>query len=219
MRVRGDMGRKLNNALTLTFRTGPEAELGTAVQASGDGAGKKLGVLFGFKNGGPGTHVDGLRAAHRHITAHQAVTDNGDEHGLRSDRNVEDLELTVLVRDRVVRVVEHPEVPVHPRVDGALVLDRGALRRMVFADRAELDALNAIVHPEVATLRDARIAELAHREDLIVVYAIPLLFEANMADEFDRIILVGGSTRIPAVQDAIKKFFGGKAPDRSINPD
>lgn len=35
----------------------------------------------------------------------------------------------------------------------------------------------------------------------------------------DRIILVGGSTRIPAVQNALIKFFGGKAPDRSINPD
>ena len=39
------------------------------------------------------------------------------------------------------------------------------------------------------------------------------------ANEIDRIILVGGSTRIPAVQDAIKKFFGGKTPDRSVNPD
>lgn len=38
-------------------------------------------------------------------------------------------------------------------------------------------------------------------------------------DDIDRIILVGGSTRIPAVQDAIRKFFGGKAPDRSVNPD
>ncbi|MFO5529543.1 MAG: molecular chaperone DnaK [Cuspidothrix sp.] len=35
----------------------------------------------------------------------------------------------------------------------------------------------------------------------------------------DRIILVGGSTRIPAVQNALIKFFGGKAPDRSVNPD
>jgi molecular chaperone DnaK len=35
----------------------------------------------------------------------------------------------------------------------------------------------------------------------------------------DRIILVGGSTRIPAVQNALIKFFGGKSPDRSINPD
>lgn len=38
-------------------------------------------------------------------------------------------------------------------------------------------------------------------------------------DDIDRILLVGGSTRIPAVQDAIKKFFGGKTPDRSVNPD
>ncbi|MBW4447476.1 MAG: molecular chaperone DnaK [Spirirestis rafaelensis WJT71-NPBG6] len=35
----------------------------------------------------------------------------------------------------------------------------------------------------------------------------------------DKIILVGGSTRIPAVQNALMKFFNGKAPDRSINPD
>lgn len=38
-------------------------------------------------------------------------------------------------------------------------------------------------------------------------------------DQIDRIILVGGSTRIPAVQEAIKAYFGGKIPDRSVNPD
>lgn len=38
-------------------------------------------------------------------------------------------------------------------------------------------------------------------------------------EDIDRIILVGGSTRIPAVQDALRQFFNGKAPDRSINPD
>jgi len=38
-------------------------------------------------------------------------------------------------------------------------------------------------------------------------------------DDVDRILLVGGSTRIPAVQNAIKKFFGGRSPDRSVNPD
>ncbi|MGJ3249611.1 MAG: molecular chaperone DnaK [Elainellaceae cyanobacterium] len=38
-------------------------------------------------------------------------------------------------------------------------------------------------------------------------------------DDIDRIILVGGSTRIPAVQQAISNHFGGKAPDRSVNPD
>jgi molecular chaperone DnaK len=38
-------------------------------------------------------------------------------------------------------------------------------------------------------------------------------------NDIDRIILVGGSTRIPAVQDAIRKYFNDKVPDRSVNPD
>ena len=37
--------------------------------------------------------------------------------------------------------------------------------------------------------------------------------------EINRIILVGGSTRIPSVQDAIARFFDGKKPDQSVNPD
>ena len=37
--------------------------------------------------------------------------------------------------------------------------------------------------------------------------------------DIDRIIIVGGSTRIPAVQKAISDYFGGKVPDRSVNPD
>ncbi len=36
--------------------------------------------------------------------------------------------------------------------------------------------------------------------------------------DIDEIILVGGSTRIPAVQEAVKKFFG-KAPSKGVNPD
>ena len=36
--------------------------------------------------------------------------------------------------------------------------------------------------------------------------------------DIDEIILVGGSTRIPAVQEAVEKFFG-KAPNKGVNPD
>ncbi|MEA5565639.1 molecular chaperone DnaK [Anabaena sp. UHCC 0399] len=39
------------------------------------------------------------------------------------------------------------------------------------------------------------------------------------AQDINKIILVGGSTRIPAVQNALIKFFNGKTPDRSVNPD
>ena len=37
-------------------------------------------------------------------------------------------------------------------------------------------------------------------------------------NEIDKILLVGGSTRIPAVQDAVKNFLG-KEPFKGINPD
>ena len=37
-------------------------------------------------------------------------------------------------------------------------------------------------------------------------------------DQIDEVILVGGSTRIPLVQETVKKFFG-KTPNRSVNPD
>jgi heat shock protein 5 len=37
--------------------------------------------------------------------------------------------------------------------------------------------------------------------------------------EIDEIVLVGGSTRIPKVQQLVKEYFGGKEPSRGINPD
>ncbi|BAC08342.1 molecular chaperone DnaK [Thermosynechococcus vestitus] len=37
-------------------------------------------------------------------------------------------------------------------------------------------------------------------------------------EEIDRVLLVGGSTRIPAIQELVKQFCG-KNPDRSVNPD
>ncbi|MFM8316119.1 MAG: molecular chaperone DnaK [Deltaproteobacteria bacterium] len=38
------------------------------------------------------------------------------------------------------------------------------------------------------------------------------------ADQIDEVVLVGGSTRVPKIQEAVKKFFG-KEPNKSVNPD
>jgi len=38
-------------------------------------------------------------------------------------------------------------------------------------------------------------------------------------EDIDEIVLVGGSTRIPKVQQLVKEFFNGKEPNRGINPD
>ena len=39
------------------------------------------------------------------------------------------------------------------------------------------------------------------------------------ANDIDEVILVGGSTRIPAVQNLVKRLTGGKEPNQSVNPD
>jgi dephospho-CoA kinase len=69
-------------------------------------------------------------------------------------------------------------------------LDRSALRRVVFGNPNELEALNEIVHPEVERLRQLRISEARGRGDKVVVCDIPLLFEKKLVDDFDRIVLV-----------------------------
>merc|ERR1719502_802585 len=38
-------------------------------------------------------------------------------------------------------------------------------------------------------------------------------------NEVDELVLVGGSTRIPKVQQLLKDYFNGKEPSRGINPD
>ena len=47
-----------------------------------------------------------------------------------------------------------------------------------------------------------------------------VLEDADMQKkDIDEIVLVGGSTRIPKVQQLVKDFFNGKEPSRGINPD
>jgi len=69
-------------------------------------------------------------------------------------------------------------------------IDRNALRRIVFSDPAELEQLNALVHPEVERMRAALVEAARLRGDKLVVCDIPLLFEGKMTDAFDRIVLV-----------------------------
>jgi dephospho-CoA kinase len=67
-------------------------------------------------------------------------------------------------------------------------LDRPALARLVFADEAARDRLNAIVHPLVRR----RAAEILAAEpaDAVVVHDVPLLVETGQADRFDLVLVV-----------------------------
>src|SRR5690349_13486531 len=72
-----------------------------------------------------------------------------------------------------------------------------------------------------ATLTRARFEELTH--DLVERTRGPVeqaLADAKLgADDIDEVILVGGSTRIPAVQELVRRLTGGKDPNMSVNPD
>ncbi len=78
--------------------------------------------------------------------------------------------------------------------DGSL--DRAALGAIVFRDPAELAALNAIVHPEVARLTAVRMAEATTADpDVVIVYDIPLLVEAAVDQPFDLVVTVSAPIR------------------------
>ncbi len=72
----------------------------------------------------------------------------------------------------------------------------------------------------VKTLTRAKFEALAH--NLIEACKAPCeaaLKGAGLSTaDIDEVILVGGSTRIPAVQDLVEKFFG-KTPSKGVNPD
>jgi len=72
----------------------------------------------------------------------------------------------------------------------------------------------------VKTLTRAKFEQLA--SDLIKRTIAPCKSALKNAKlkitDIDEIILVGGSTRIPAIQEAVKKFFG-KEPSKGVNPD
>ncbi len=106
---------------------------------------------------------------------------------------------TLIDADDLVREVERPGSPTLAEVarhfgdavlrpDGSL--DRPRLRRIVLADPAEREALNAIVHPAVQARRDQRLGAARARGDAIVVNDIPLLFEVLDPGAFDLVVLV-----------------------------
>ena len=80
--------------------------------------------------------------------------------------------------------------------------------------------VNGVPKHLVKTLTRSKFEQLA--DSLIQACIAPCqqaLKDANLStSDIDEVILVGGSTRIPAVQAIVEKFFG-KAPSKGVNPD
>jgi molecular chaperone DnaK len=72
----------------------------------------------------------------------------------------------------------------------------------------------------VKTLSRAKFEQLSSRLiDAVVAPCRKALEDAGLsASQIDEVILVGGSTRIPAIQDKVKEIFG-KEPHKGVNPD
>jgi len=99
-----------------------------------------------------------------------------------------------LARDAVAPGTEGFHAVVERFGDGVVAssgaLDRAQLRTRVFSDPDARAALNAIVHPAVARLRNDHLTVARARGDHLVISDIPLLFEVGLEHDFDGIILV-----------------------------
>ncbi len=83
-----------------------------------------------------------------------------------------------------------------------------------------ITSIDGVPQHLVETLTRARFEQLI---DSFITKTIDVTKQALKESEFkvsdiDEIILVGGTTRIPAIQEAVKKYFG-KEPNKTVNPD
>lgn len=106
---------------------------------------------------------------------------------------------TVIDADALARAATAPGAPALPAiatrfgqgvlgVDGSL--DRGALAAIVFADRAALSDLEAIVHPVVRALVEEALADAARSGAMFVAIEAIKLVEGGLADRCDAVWLI-----------------------------
>ncbi|SCQ16167.1 heat shock protein 70, putative [Plasmodium ovale] len=114
---------------------------------------------------------------------------------LRSDkRAIQKLRKEVEIAKRNLSVVHSTQIEIEDIVEGHSFSE--TLTRAKFEELND-DLFRETLEPVKKVLDDAK-------------------YEKSKIDE---IVLVGGSTRIPKIQQIIKDFFNGKEPNRGINPD
>lgn len=103
--------------------------------------------------------------------------------------------IPVFDADAEVRAMQGPGGELIPAIEAAFPgstgpdgVDRDRLGHQVFADKAALARLEAIVHPAVAAKRAAFLE--AHHDKRAVVFDIPLLFERGGHEAVDTIVVV-----------------------------
>ena len=75
--------------------------------------------------------------------------------------------------------------------------DRSRIADIVFADRAELDWLERLLHPRTRALADAWLAGV---DAPIAVVEIPLLFETGGEERFDKVVVITAPRELRAAR-------------------
>jgi len=96
------------------------------------------------------------------------------------------------------------------RQDGTL--DRKALRALVFADPAERQTLEAILHPRI---REETLLQVAAADGPYVLIVVPLLVESPLREAIDRILVVDCSDEVQLAR-LIQRDADGEAQARNI---
>ena len=104
---------------------------------------------------------------------------------------------TVFNSDNYAKMATHQGNPCYEKlveilskdvVDDSGDIDRKKMAACIFSDEEKRKAVNEIVHPYVK--EGMQIFFTNHKADKIVFAEVPLLFEANMQNDFDKIVVV-----------------------------
>ena len=117
-------------------------------------------------------------------------------------RMFRDLGAQVIDADEVAHAVVAPGTPAWEELrrefgpdyfqeDGSL--DRAKLSRLVFQDAGARQKLNVIVHPRITREIARRLEELAARGVKLVLVEVPLLYEAGLEKNYEKVIVVDAS--------------------------
>jgi dephospho-CoA kinase len=135
----------------------------------------------------------------RTIVLRVAVTGGAGSGKTSVCNRLNELGIKIISSDAMAREAVAPNSTAHKKIvdffgetvllsDGTL--NRKILRRMIINDNAARLTLERIVHPEISNLIREKMAWAENEGCDIVVVEVPLLFELNMQEQFDWIILV-----------------------------
>lgn len=96
-------------------------------------------------------------------------------------------------------------------------LNRARIGQIVFSDPAKRLELEAIIHPEIRRLAAERRKSLSEQGVAVAFYDVPLLFEKNMQELFDQIVVVASSPELQKLRMMARDGFSAAEADKRLS--